>query len=48
MSENGVIDLDMVTDPPTIRFVAVSATVSNPEDVAAWLATDEKPAVYHK
>ncbi|XP_063535997.1 probable ATP-dependent DNA helicase HFM1 [Cydia strobilella] len=34
--------------PPSIRFVAVSATVSNPEDVADWLRTDEKPAVFHR
>ncbi|VVD04691.1 unnamed protein product, partial [Leptidea sinapis] len=33
---------------PRIRFVAVSATVSNPEDVAVWLGTADKPAVFHK
>ncbi|XP_045772503.1 probable ATP-dependent DNA helicase HFM1 [Maniola jurtina] len=34
--------------PPRIRFVAVSATVSNPEDVAAWLGSSEQPAAYYK
>ncbi|CAH0585842.1 unnamed protein product [Chrysodeixis includens] len=34
--------------PPRIRFVAVSATVSNPEDVASWLGSTHKPAVFHK
>lgn len=34
--------------PPRIRFVAVSATISNPEDVAHWLGTSEKPAVFYK
>ncbi|XP_063363913.1 probable ATP-dependent DNA helicase HFM1 [Cydia amplana] len=34
--------------PPSIRFVAVSATVSNPEDVGDWLGTNKKPAVFHK
>ncbi|CAG9125412.1 unnamed protein product [Plutella xylostella] len=34
--------------PPRIRFVAVSATVSNPEDVATWLGTEDNAAVYHK
>ncbi|KAJ8721970.1 hypothetical protein PYW08_004372 [Mythimna loreyi] len=33
---------------PRIRFVAVSATVSNPEDVANWLGTRDKPAVFYK
>ncbi|XP_047029977.1 probable ATP-dependent DNA helicase HFM1 [Helicoverpa zea] len=33
---------------PRIRFVAVSATVSNPEDVANWLGTSDKPAVFYK
>ncbi|KAG7308813.1 hypothetical protein JYU34_006048 [Plutella xylostella] len=33
--------------PPRIRFVAVSATVSNPDDVATWLGTEDSPAVYH-
>ncbi|XP_026734424.1 probable ATP-dependent DNA helicase HFM1 [Trichoplusia ni] len=33
---------------PRIRFVAVSATVSNPEDVASWLGSSDKPAVFHK
>ncbi|XP_075977945.1 uncharacterized protein LOC142977749 [Anticarsia gemmatalis] len=33
---------------PSIRFIAVSATVSNPEDVATWLGTSSKPAVFHK
>ncbi|CAH0691742.1 unnamed protein product [Spodoptera exigua] len=33
---------------PRIRFVAVSATVSNPEDVATWLGTSDKPAVFYK
>ncbi|CAB3236743.1 unnamed protein product [Arctia plantaginis] len=32
---------------PSIRFVAVSATVSNPEDVANWLGTSNKSAVFH-
>ncbi|GBP61327.1 Probable ATP-dependent DNA helicase HFM1 [Eumeta japonica] len=39
---------ELNTPNPQIRFIAVSATVSNPEDVAAWLGTPEKPAVYHK
>ncbi|KAL0883307.1 hypothetical protein ABMA27_016718 [Loxostege sticticalis] len=43
-----VIPRTAVDSAPTIRFVAVSATVSNPEDVAAWLKTDDKPAVYYK
>lgn len=30
------------------RFVAVSATIPNVEDVAAWLSDDPAPAVYHK
>ncbi|XP_059053609.1 probable ATP-dependent DNA helicase HFM1 [Achroia grisella] len=34
--------------PPRIRFVAVSATVSNPEDVATWLGSSDKPAVYYR
>ncbi|XP_052747667.1 probable ATP-dependent DNA helicase HFM1 [Galleria mellonella] len=34
--------------PPRIRFIAVSATVSNPEDVATWLGTSDKPAVYFR
>ncbi|XP_026327613.1 probable ATP-dependent DNA helicase HFM1 [Hyposmocoma kahamanoa] len=34
--------------PPRIRFVAVSATVSNPEDVAAWLESGDKAAVFYK
>ncbi|XP_049873449.1 probable ATP-dependent DNA helicase HFM1 [Pectinophora gossypiella] len=38
----------VVEGPPRIRFVAVSATISNPEDVAAWLGTDDKPAVFYK
>ncbi|CAB3261297.1 unnamed protein product [Arctia plantaginis] len=33
---------------PSIRFVAVSATVSNPEDVANWLGTSNKSAVFHR
>ncbi|CAK1580092.1 unnamed protein product [Parnassius mnemosyne] len=36
------------TAMPKIRFVAVSATISNPEDVAEWLGTSNKPAIYHK
>ncbi|RVE51677.1 hypothetical protein evm_003649 [Chilo suppressalis] len=36
------------TSPPRIRFVAVSATVSNPEDVSAWLGSEDKPAVFYK
>ncbi|KAJ0176747.1 hypothetical protein K1T71_007926 [Dendrolimus kikuchii] len=36
------------TPPPKMRFVAVSATVSNPEDVASWLGTPETPAVFYK
>ncbi|CAH0715691.1 unnamed protein product, partial [Brenthis ino] len=35
-------------NPIRIRFVAISATVSNPQDVAEWLGTTNKPAVYHK
>ncbi|KAJ2948978.1 hypothetical protein O0L34_g5918 [Tuta absoluta] len=41
-------DIKYTSMPVSIRFVAVSATVSNPEDVAAWLGTREKPAVYYK
>ncbi|XP_050717948.1 uncharacterized protein LOC126999409 [Eriocheir sinensis] len=33
---------------PHLRFVAVSATIPNVEDVAAWLSDDPSPAVYHK
>ncbi|XP_045541613.1 probable ATP-dependent DNA helicase HFM1 [Papilio machaon] len=33
---------------PKIRFVAVSATISNPEDVAEWLGTTNKTAVFYK
>ncbi|XP_028173539.1 probable ATP-dependent DNA helicase HFM1 [Ostrinia furnacalis] len=48
-SENGhEINVKAVNSAPMIRFVAVSATVSNPEDVAAWLNTEDKPAVYYK
>ncbi|CAK1556399.1 unnamed protein product [Leptosia nina] len=36
------------TPAPKIRFIAVSATVSNPEDVANWLGTAEQPAVFYK
>ncbi|KAI8436635.1 hypothetical protein MSG28_010133, partial [Choristoneura fumiferana] len=39
---------DSSSAPPRIRFVAVSATISNPEDVALWLGTNEKPAVFYK
>ncbi|CAH2048513.1 unnamed protein product, partial [Iphiclides podalirius] len=39
---------EIVTPAPKIRFVAVSATISNPEDVAEWLGTSDKPAVYYK
>ncbi|XP_072948761.1 probable ATP-dependent DNA helicase HFM1 [Epargyreus clarus] len=39
---------EITTAGPRIRFVAVSATVNNPEDVAQWLGTAEKPAVYYK
>ncbi|XP_050351161.1 probable ATP-dependent DNA helicase HFM1 [Nymphalis io] len=31
-----------------IRFVAISATVSNPDDVATWLGTADRQAVYYK
>ncbi|XP_064072745.1 probable ATP-dependent DNA helicase HFM1 [Vanessa tameamea] len=31
-----------------IRFVAISATVSNPDDVATWLGTANRQAVYYK
>ncbi|XP_019646641.1 PREDICTED: LOW QUALITY PROTEIN: probable ATP-dependent DNA helicase HFM1 [Branchiostoma belcheri] len=31
-----------------IRFVAVSATIPNVEDVAAWLGKEDATAVYHK
>ncbi|XP_045516918.1 probable ATP-dependent DNA helicase HFM1 [Pieris brassicae] len=41
--------VDTVDSPaPKIRFIAVSATVSNPEDVATWLGTPEQPAVFYK
>uniref|UniRef100_A0A0N7ZA09 DNA 3'-5' helicase n=2 Tax=Scylla olivacea TaxID=85551 RepID=A0A0N7ZA09_SCYOL len=33
---------------PRLRFVAVSATIPNAEDVAAWLSDDPTPAVFHK
>ncbi|CAH2096376.1 unnamed protein product [Euphydryas editha] len=36
------------TSVARIRFIAVSATVSNPEDVAAWLGTKDRQAVYYK
>ncbi|XP_074859384.1 putative ATP-dependent DNA helicase HFM1 [Carettochelys insculpta] len=33
-------------DPlPSMRFVAVSATIPNAEDIAEWLSDDERPAV---
>ncbi|KAK4325049.1 hypothetical protein Pmani_004359 [Petrolisthes manimaculis] len=35
------------TTPP-LRFVAVSATIPNVEDVAAWLSDEHGPAVSHK
>ncbi|XP_041978892.1 probable ATP-dependent DNA helicase HFM1 [Aricia agestis] len=38
----------ITSSPPPIRFVAVSATVSNPDDVATWLGTRERPAVFYK
>ncbi|XP_047533405.1 probable ATP-dependent DNA helicase HFM1 [Vanessa atalanta] len=31
-----------------IRFVAISATVSNPDDVATWLGSADRQAVYYK
>jgi ATP-dependent DNA helicase HFM1/MER3 len=34
--------------PAGVRFVAVSATVPNIEDVATWLSREEIPAVAHK
>ncbi|XP_068633518.1 probable ATP-dependent DNA helicase HFM1 [Battus philenor] len=36
------------TTEPKIRFVAVSATIGNPEDVAQWLGTSKKPAIFYK
>ncbi|XP_071524400.1 uncharacterized protein [Panulirus ornatus] len=33
---------------PRLRFVAVSATIPNVEDVAAWLSDEEGPAVSHR
>ncbi|CAH2234497.1 jg1639 [Pararge aegeria aegeria] len=41
-------DIQCPESSPRIRFVAVSATVSNPEDVAAWLGNREQPAAYYK
>ncbi|XP_022085821.1 probable ATP-dependent DNA helicase HFM1 [Acanthaster planci] len=35
-------------DAPGLRFLAVSATIPNMEDVAAWLETGGKHAVYHR
>lgn len=31
-----------------VRFIAVSATIPNVEDVAAWLCDEHGPAVSHK
>ncbi|KAE8748528.1 hypothetical protein FOCC_FOCC004704 [Frankliniella occidentalis] len=33
---------------PTLRFIAVSATIPNVEDLAQWLGTHEKPAKYFR
>ncbi|CAG4956316.1 unnamed protein product [Colias eurytheme] len=41
-------DTTLIAPSPKIRFIAVSATVSNPEDVAKWLGSAEKPAVFYK
>lgn len=31
-----------------MRFVAISATIPNIEDIAVWLGDKEKPARFHK
>ncbi|XP_038210055.1 probable ATP-dependent DNA helicase HFM1 [Zerene cesonia] len=41
-------DTVTIAPSPKIRFIAVSATVSNPEDVAKWLGSADKPAVFYK
>ncbi|KPI97677.1 putative ATP-dependent DNA helicase HFM1 [Papilio xuthus] len=47
--QQGNINISQIeANAPKIRFVAVSATISNPEDVAEWLGTTNKPAVFYK
>ncbi|KAL4707758.1 hypothetical protein ACJJTC_001704 [Scirpophaga incertulas] len=36
------------SSPPRIRFIAISATVSNPDDVAMWLGSEKEHAVFYK
>ena len=35
-------------DNQTLRFIAVSATLPNVQDVAAWLGTSDEPGVHYK
>lgn len=46
------IDSDDTVDqdelPVEIRFIAVSATIPNAEDIAEWLGTKERPAACYK